>query len=142
LNTIYRPMLAALALAGCASPAPVADTLMTLPREQVFEVRYDTAVAAPVAYKNILERAARCWQDRSHLLFAESFSSRTGSARMSVRYRGYGFRPQATVLVIEVARATEDGTRLGGRTLAANGAYERDLRNLQLWAEGKTSDCG
>jgi hypothetical protein len=133
--------MAALALCGCATHGPTPDTLMALPREQVFEVRQDAAVPAAVAYKNILERARRCWQDRFHVLNAESFSSKVGSARMSVRYAGYGFAPEATQMVIEVMRADANSTRLVGRSIAPDGMPGRDLRDLQLWAEGKAAGC-
>jgi hypothetical protein len=141
LNNMFRPAMAILTLAGCASPAPTPDTLITLPQEQVVEVRYDAAIPAAVAYKNILERAGRCWQDRWHVLFAESFSSKAGSARMSMKYRGYGFTPKATLVVVEVTRDGEAGTRLRGRSLLTHAAIEKDLQNLQLWAEGKTAEC-
>jgi hypothetical protein len=139
---VLPPFAIALALSACASRGPTADTLMALPQEQVLEVRYEAEVPAALAYKNLLERANRCWQDRSHVLHAESFSSKVGSARMSLRQAGRGFGPTATQLVIDVARIGENTSRIVSRSLVADDARERDLRNLQLWAEGKAADCG
>jgi hypothetical protein len=137
MKKIASAVLTVLLFASCASPVSTPDDLMKLPKEEVFEVRHTVTVPAAVAYRNILERAQRCWQRPDMVVEATSFSSRIGNARLSLRSQ-----PKNMVLVVvEVVRESDTATRLTGRSLAATPARVRDLQNLTLWAEGKQVPC-
>jgi hypothetical protein len=128
-------------LAGCASPAPTPGALMELPPDEIFEVRHSASVPAPVAYRNILEKARQCWERAPRIVDAESFSSLIGVARISVKALPETLRPGLTLVVVEVARDAEGTSRLIGRSLVATPARMGDLKNLRLWAEGAQVAC-
>lgn len=130
-----------LAIAGCASPAPTPDALMRLARSEVFEVTHRASVPAPVAYRNILEKARQCWQHPPRMVQADSFSSGIGVARISVTAPPDMMTPGLTLVVVEVARDTDVISRVTGRSLVATPARVGDLRNLQLWAESRPVAC-
>jgi hypothetical protein len=134
-------ILSLLVLAGCASPAPTPDALMKLPPNEVFEVRHIAPVPAGVAYKNILERARQCWQRTGRTIEADSFHSKIGRARLSLKKPAETFSPALVLVVIEVSRETEQTSRIVGRSLVATPARMADLQNLPLWAEGKKPAC-
>jgi hypothetical protein len=141
MKASFPHILSLLVLAGCASPAPTPDAVMKLPPNEVFEVRHSASVPAAVAYKNILERARQCWQRSDRTIDADSFNSRIGVARLSVRKPAESLSPSLVLVVVEVARETERSSRLVGRSLVATPARVGDLQNLPLWAEGKKPAC-
>lgn len=141
MKTIFPPILSVLVLAGCASPAPTPDAVMHLPPDKVFEVRQSATVPAAVAYKNILERARQCWLRTDRAIDAESFNSRIGTARLSVKKPAHSISPELVLVVVEVSRETSRSARLIGRSLVATPARVGDLQNLQLWAEGRQAAC-
>jgi hypothetical protein len=141
MKAILPFILPLLILFGCASPAPTADVVMNLPADKVFEATHSAAVPAAVAYRNVLERAWQCWQRTDRAVDADSFSSRKGIARLSVKKPAQAISPQLVLVVVEVSRETQWSTRLTGRSLVATPARMGDLLNLQLWAEGKKPPC-
>jgi hypothetical protein len=141
MKAILPSTLSVLVLAGCASPAPTPEAVMRLSPDKVFEVRHSVTVPAAVAYQNILERARQCWQRTDQAIDADSFNSRIGSARLSVKKPAQAVSPQLVLVVVEVSRETPRSARLVGRSLVATPARIGDLQNLGLWAEGKKAPC-
>jgi hypothetical protein len=142
MKAILIPILSLLVLGGCASPAPTPDALMRLPPNEVFEVRHSAPVPAAIAYRNIIERAQQCWRREDRTIDAESFNSKAGVARLSVKRPAGTLNPPLTLVVVEVSRESDASTRLTGRSLVATAERKRDLQNLPLWAEGKKPTCG
>jgi hypothetical protein len=117
---------------------------MTLPPDEVFEVRDTAPVPAAMAYTNILERAQQCWQRPDRRLDADSYTSRIGLARLSVTKLPGGVSPGVVLVVVEVSRQAVDGderSRLVARSLVATRERMHDLQNLRVWAEGKKPPC-
>lgn len=114
---------------------------MRLPSNDVYEVRYTVPVPPSIAYRNILERARQCWQRPDLVIDADSFSSKIGLARLSVKKPAESFSPGLVLVVVEVTRDTEQTSRLAARSLVATPARMADLHNLPLWAQGKKPPC-
>lgn len=134
-------------MAGCASTAKTSGELMKLPPESVMEVDFTVSVPAPIAYKNILAKARKCWNGSHRVVVIEEapFGEDIAVARVAVKTPGAILIPRMMMTIIEITPEGEKAARLNGRSLRSKIRSfnpQADLPNLKHWAEGKDVPCG